>query len=56
MKRLHRDCSGHYYYEMDFYTLRIYKIKRGLWAVHFDNGMTVKTFKTLREARKYYGV
>lgn len=56
MKQLHRDCAGHYYCEMDLYTLRIYKIKRGLWGVCKDRGMTVKTFRTLREARKYYGV
>ena len=51
--------SGYYRVDSDFTTDEryIFKIAKGCWGFCYGkNGMTRKTFRTLREAKAYFGI
>lgn len=50
--------AGNYCAESDFTDdiLHIFRIRRGVWGWCFNKGMTCGTFRTLSDAKRYFGL
>lgn len=59
MKRLTRISAGEYsapHPANPDVTIYLMKIRHGIWVSYFNTNVIQHSFKTLRDARKFYGI